>query len=132
MVQFHSRKQALVGQAGSLRVSDKDEATRKLAMLIEGECDRRGLAAVERFVAVGVGEDLPAALAGLVRVAGAVAVRVVEHGARDRRHRTLVPEVLAENHWLTASQVYQDPRLHVLLRSEGPLDPAALRKAAAW
>jgi len=42
MVQFNSRKQALVGEAGSLRVSDKDEVTRKLAMLIEGECEGLG------------------------------------------------------------------------------------------
>jgi hypothetical protein len=42
MVQFDSRKQALVGQVGSLSVSDKDEVTRKLAMLIEGECEGLG------------------------------------------------------------------------------------------
>ena len=42
MVQFNSRKQALVGEAGSLRVSDRDEVTRKLAMLIEGECEGLG------------------------------------------------------------------------------------------
>jgi hypothetical protein len=40
MVQFNCRKQVLVGEAGSLRVSDKDEVTRKLTMLIEGECER--------------------------------------------------------------------------------------------
>lgn len=42
MVHFQSEKQALVGPAGSLTVADKDEVTRKLAMLIEGECEGLG------------------------------------------------------------------------------------------
>jgi hypothetical protein len=46
--------------------------------------------------------------------------------------RLMADQVLVENRSLTASQVLQNPRLHVLLSNEGPLDPAALRKAAAW
>ncbi len=46
--------------------------------------------------------------------------------------RLMADQVLVENRVLSASHVLQDPRLHVLLSSEGPLDPAALRKAAGW
>lgn len=46
--------------------------------------------------------------------------------------RLLADQVLVENRSLTTSRVLRDPRLHVLLSSEGPLDPVALRKAAAW
>ena len=42
MVQFNDKQSALVGQAGSLPVRADDEVTRKLAMLIEGECDGAG------------------------------------------------------------------------------------------
>lgn len=44
MAQFDLKKQALVGTSGSLSVPKEDEVTRKLAMLIEGECE--GLGAV--------------------------------------------------------------------------------------
>jgi hypothetical protein len=42
MVQFDSHKQVLVGRGGSLAVAEEDEVTRKLAMLIEGECEGLG------------------------------------------------------------------------------------------
>lgn len=42
MVQFHDKQSALIGPAGSLAVRADDEVTRKLAMLIEGECDGLG------------------------------------------------------------------------------------------
>ena len=42
MVQFNDKLSALVGQAGSLPVRADDEITRKLAMLIEGECNGAG------------------------------------------------------------------------------------------
>jgi hypothetical protein len=42
VVQFNDGQSALVGQAGSLAVRSDDEVTRKLAMLIEGECDGLG------------------------------------------------------------------------------------------
>jgi hypothetical protein len=44
-VQFDPQQSSLVGQAGSLAVAENDEVTRKLAMLIEGECE--GLGAVK-------------------------------------------------------------------------------------
>jgi hypothetical protein len=46
--------------------------------------------------------------------------------------RLMSDQVLVENHSLIASQVLQDPRLCGLPSSEGPLDPATLRKAARW
>ena len=49
MVQFHNAQSALVGPSGSLGVRSEDEVTRKLVMLIEGECDGWGpLAAARR------------------------------------------------------------------------------------
>ena len=49
-MELDRRRQALVGQAGSLPVREDDEITRKLAMLIEGECEGLGpLKAAEKF-----------------------------------------------------------------------------------
>ena len=45
MVQFNDKQSALVGPAGSLPVRADDEITRKLAMLIEGECEGAGAVA---------------------------------------------------------------------------------------
>lgn len=42
MVWFDLKQQSLVGAAGSLLVPDDDEITRKLAMLVEGECEGLG------------------------------------------------------------------------------------------
>ncbi len=41
-MQFDVQQQALVGQAGSLALVEDDEIARKLAMLIEGECEGLG------------------------------------------------------------------------------------------
>lgn len=48
MVQFNDGQSVLIGQAGSLAVRPDDELTRKLAMLIEGECDGLGPLAAAR------------------------------------------------------------------------------------
>lgn len=45
MAQFDLEQQALIGAGGLLAVRADDEITRKLSMLIEGECD--GLGPVE-------------------------------------------------------------------------------------
>ena len=42
MAQFDLEKQALVGAGGLLSVREDDEITRKLSMLIEGECEGLG------------------------------------------------------------------------------------------
>ena len=46
MAQFDLEKQALVGAGGLLSVREDDEITRKLSMLIEGECEGLGPIAV--------------------------------------------------------------------------------------
>ena len=48
MAQFDLEKQALVGAGGLLRVRADDEITRKLSMLIEGECEGLGPTAGRR------------------------------------------------------------------------------------
>jgi len=42
MAQFDLKKQALVGAGGLLSVREDDEITRKLSMLVEGECEGLG------------------------------------------------------------------------------------------
>jgi len=42
MAEFDLKKQVLVGPQGRLAVRADDEITRKLAMLIEGECEKLG------------------------------------------------------------------------------------------
>ena len=42
MTKFDQARQALVGRAGTLPVRDDDEMTRKLCMLLEGECEGLG------------------------------------------------------------------------------------------
>jgi hypothetical protein len=50
MAQFDLETQALVGTGGSLEVRADDEITRKLAMLIEGQCEGLGpLQAAAKF-----------------------------------------------------------------------------------
>ena len=50
MAQFDLNKHALVGVGGSLSVREDDEITRKLMMLIEGECEESGpLQAAAKF-----------------------------------------------------------------------------------
>ena len=50
MVQFDSQQEALIGKAGSLPVAANDEVARKLAMLIEGECEGLGpVKAAEKY-----------------------------------------------------------------------------------
>ena len=50
MAQFDLEKQALVGAGGLLSIRADDEITRKLSMLIEGECEGVGpLEAARKF-----------------------------------------------------------------------------------
>ena len=41
-MKYDEKKQALIGNKGSLSVRESDEITRKLVMLIEGECEGLG------------------------------------------------------------------------------------------
>lgn len=50
MVQFDSQENVLQGSGGCLRVAKEDEVSRKLIMLIEGECEGLGpVKAAEKF-----------------------------------------------------------------------------------
>jgi len=50
MAQFDLKNHAMVGTGGLLSVREDDEITRKLAMLIEGECEGLGpLQAAKKF-----------------------------------------------------------------------------------
>ncbi|MGD0655579.1 MAG: hypothetical protein ABSA16_14660 [Thermoguttaceae bacterium] len=50
MAQFDPKNQALVGASGLLPVRADDEITRKLTMLIEGECEGLGpIQAAKKF-----------------------------------------------------------------------------------
>lgn len=48
MVWFDDTQQALVGSKGALELAEDDEITRKLGMLIEGECEGLGPSAAAR------------------------------------------------------------------------------------
>jgi len=49
MLVFDLKKHAFVGGAGTLPVPQNDEVTRRLAMLVEGECELGPKAAAEKF-----------------------------------------------------------------------------------
>ena len=50
MAQFDPKNHVLVGPGGALNVREDDEITRKLLMLIEGECEEVGpLQAAQKF-----------------------------------------------------------------------------------
>jgi len=49
MAIFNPENHAFVGDAGTLPVAQNDEVTRRLALLLEGECDLGPKAAAEKF-----------------------------------------------------------------------------------
>ena len=96
----------LVGQGGSLPVPPEDEITRKLAMLIEGECEGLGpLRAAEKF---GFSKQRYFQLRQAFREHGALALRSQRRGPKTHyrrteevvrqviRHRFLDPEASAQ------------------------------------
>jgi transposase len=86
MVRFQQRKHALVGQGGSLGVPVDDEVTRKLAMLIEGECEGLGpLAAARKF---GFSKQRYFQLRELFAAQGAAALRSRKRGPQRNYRRT--------------------------------------------
>jgi transposase len=97
---------AFVGPGGSLPVRPDDEITRKLAMLIEGECEGLGpLRAAEKF---GFSKQRYFQLRQAFREHGAVALRSQRRGPKTHyrrteevvrqviRHRFLDPEASAQ------------------------------------
>ena len=106
MAQFDLAKHALVGTSGNLPVREEDEITRKLAMLIEGECDglgpskaadKFGFSKQRYFQLRAAFDDLGAAgLQSHKRGPKTLYRRTAETVRQVIRHRFLDPEATAE------------------------------------
>ena len=105
-MQLDDQSQALVGPGGSLSVGPEDEITRKLARLIEGECEGLGpLRAAEKF---GFSKQRYFQLRQAFREHGAAALQSQRRGPKTHyrrtdevvrqviRHRFLDPEASAQ------------------------------------
>ena len=106
MAQFDLEKQALVGAGGLLSVRADDEITRKLCMLIEGECEGLGpIQAAEKF---GFSRQRYFQLRAAFAEQGAQALQSQKRGPKTHyrrtaevvrqviRHRFLDPDASAE------------------------------------
>lgn len=106
MAQFDLKNCALVGASGLLSVRPDDEITRKLAMLIEGECEGLGPSqAAQKF---DFSKQRYFQLRAAFAEQGALALQSQKRGPRTRyrrtaevvrqviRHRFLDPEASAE------------------------------------
>ena len=86
MAKFDLAQQALVGSGGSLAVRDDDEVTRKLSMLIEGECEGLGpLQAARKF---GFSTQRYFQLRAAFIEAGAAALQSRKRGPKTHYRRT--------------------------------------------
>lgn len=106
MTQFDLEHQALVGPGGLLDVPQDDEITRKLAMLIEGECE--GLGPIEAARKFGYTKQRYFQLRAAFLERGATALASQKRGPKTNyrrtaevvrqviRHRFLDPEASAE------------------------------------
>jgi transposase len=106
MAQFDLKKHALVGIGGRLVVPRDDEVTRKLAMLLEGECD--GLGPTRAAVKFGFSKQRYFQLRAAFTELGAASLQSQKRGPRTFyrrtaevvrqviRHRFLDPEASAE------------------------------------
>ena len=106
MAQFDLEKQALVGAGGLLSVRADDEITRKLSMLIEGECE--GLGPIQAAQKFGFSKQRYFQLRAAFAEAGAQALQSQRRGPKTHyrrtaevvrqviRHRFLDPEASAE------------------------------------
>jgi transposase len=105
-MQWDDQKQTLVGPGGSLLVPPQDEITRKLAMLVEGECEGLGpLRAAEKF---GFSKQRYFQLRQAFHAHGAAALQSQRRGPKSNyrrteevvrqviRHRFLDPEASAQ------------------------------------
>ena len=93
-MELDCRTQALVGQAGSLPIREDDEITRKLAMLIEGECEGLGpLKAAKKF---GFSKQRYFQIRQAFQERGAQSLKSKPRGPRTNYRRTgeLVREVI--------------------------------------
>jgi len=106
MAQFDLKRQALVGPQGRLAVREDDEITRKLAMLIEGECE--GLGPIRAARKFGFTKQRYFQLRALFIELGAAALQSRKRGPKTHyrrtaevvrqviRHRFLDPQASAE------------------------------------
>jgi len=106
MAQFDLEKQALVGAGGLLAVRADDEITRKLSMLIEGECE--GLGPIQAAQKFGFSKQRYFQLRATFVELGAQSLQSQKRGPKTHyrrtaevvrqviRHRFLDPEASAE------------------------------------
>ena len=106
MARFDLKKQALVGPSGRLVVPRDDEITRKLSMLIEGECE--GLGPTQAARKFGFSKQRYFQLRAAYAEVGAAALQSHKRGPKTHyrrtaevvrqviRHRFLDPDASAE------------------------------------
>lgn len=106
MTRFDWKQQALVGSGGQLPVRQDDEVTRKLSMLIEGECE--GLGPMEAARKFGFSKQRYFQLRAAFIELGSQALHSQKRGPKTHyrrtaevvrqviRHRFLDPEATAE------------------------------------
>jgi transposase len=86
MARFDLKKQALVGPSGRLNVPTEDEITRKLSMLIEGECE--GLGPLEAAKKFGFSKQRYFQLRTAFAELGAAALQSHKRGPKTHYRRT--------------------------------------------
>ena len=86
MAQFDLEKQALVGAGGLLSVRADDEMTRKLSMLIEGECE--GLGPIQAAQKFGFSKQRYFQLRAAFAEQGALALQSQKRGPKTHYRRT--------------------------------------------
>jgi hypothetical protein len=86
MAQFDPKKQALVGAGGLLSVRADDEITRKLSMLIEGECE--GLGPIQAAAKFGFSKQRYFQLRAAFAAQGAQALESLKRGPKTHYRRT--------------------------------------------
>lgn len=86
MVQFNQNRLRIIGPCGELPVRPDDEITRKLAMLVEGECE--GLGAKEAAKKYGYTRQRYSQILGVYRALGAEALKSRKRGPKGNYRRT--------------------------------------------
>ena len=94
MAKFDRARQALVGRGGALAVREDDEITRKLCMLVEGECE--GLGPIEAARKFGFSKQRYFQLRSAFGEQGAVGLLSQKRGPKTNYRRTdeLVRQVI--------------------------------------
>ena len=85
-MRYDPEELALVGERGSLAVLEEDEVTRKLAMLIEGECE--GLGPVRAAVKFGYTKQRYFQIRAIFQEQGAAALASRPRGPKTHYRRT--------------------------------------------